>query len=324
MTFLNLTVDPPVERELSLMQVQSIIKAGTGRDLVFEDLQFTRFSLLKLVRFPDPIGFAIVANQDIKSGTVLCPYGGEITSQPASPAPCTDIDYLLTAIDKNETYQQQARNSGDLGALFAHLPDKEFLEHIGLDTKDYPKIQMANTTNILCPVNSGNYRFYMQSTCEIKKGTVIGFSYGWEYWAEKMISPVFFVNSTTEIFDMAQAQFTGRAIPYDSNKDIQKTMIGRENKLNSYSLFLFAQILSSYPAEAKTIILKHGLELERAAFFATTLRAACANPDVRTLKDLRLKQVMVFFPITQQSKGCEPPEDSYITKEGVTKVPKIH
>ncbi|MCX7120443.1 MAG: hypothetical protein NTZ67_01495 [Gammaproteobacteria bacterium] len=151
MKFLDKTRTPEVEVELSLAQVQALIKAETGRELVFEDLNLARTynSLIKLIRFPNPIGFALAANQFIRARTKICCYGGVVTQNYNIQ---DDISYLNTAKGPDgEVYQFQAQNSGDLGALAIHLPDSDFLTTCDIDKDDYAAIQMSNVTEFLDP-----------------------------------------------------------------------------------------------------------------------------------------------------------------------------
>ena len=191
MKLLDLRGPNPREMELPLQAICQIVEKYTNRKLIFEEssLKQKYDRLFKLALFPEPIGFVVVANEFIKKNTELCPYGGEtILSSIAQ----NDVTYLLQ-VDKNSA--QNARNYGDIGSLFCHLPDKAFLDQFEFKDNCRAVIQQANVAAI-----SRGGRIYFVATQDIQPNTPIGYSYGSMYWLEVKHSPILFAaNSLTEV-----------------------------------------------------------------------------------------------------------------------------
>lgn len=216
LTFLDLSNGPlGVENHYPLYVIRQLIASHTGRSLVFDqcDLsiplglpaefrpvtvnQYSEY--FKLVRFPDPVGFAIVANKDIAAGTFLFSYGGEKLSAEdveQKNKALSSSDYLLTADNAEHKFHvQDAAEFGGLGALLAHLPSQEFIaDHF--DSSQAALIQAQNVEIFgmtIALLNAKPYKeIFFRATQPISSGSVIGFDYGSRYWCEKAQSPVYF------------------------------------------------------------------------------------------------------------------------------------
>ncbi|MCX7120440.1 MAG: hypothetical protein NTZ67_01480 [Gammaproteobacteria bacterium] len=351
MKFLDKTKTPEVEVELTLTEVQTLIKTETGRELVFQSLSLVRRNEanLMMVRFPAPVGFAIAANCDIPRGTTLFYYGGEYIScrknlrDPKSA-------YILNADGTGETFFD-ADISGDFGALLPHLPDDDFLKLVNL-TEGRETIQTANVKIISLQNECDLNELGFETTRAISQGELIGFSYGEGYWRKMRASPVLFHKSTLNTINLSTLAFDGVAVVHDEKK-MGLTDINLFGCIGEYCqrLLLITQVL--YKAiEMKdnddpnwrryadhlqkfnlTVTLNPdntGKEIvllnPTVGFFVTLSKETCLNVIEGTLirkeASNRLTQLFNFFPVQQvKYLGCEAPPGSTF-ENGQTVLPK--
>lgn len=298
--FLDKTKTPAVEVELSLADIQRLIKTETGRDLIFADptLLASYDNLIKLIRFPNPIGFAIAANQRIKKGTKLLCYGGE---KVFNNLPHDDINYAITATDDyGNQHRFQANHFGDLAALLVHLPDEDFLKVIDINQKDYPLIQMSNTTNVMYATKG---ECYFKASKDIEPNELIGFSYGFPYWIERMISPMLFKKGTMEILDITTLnKFTVIAALFNKKKGSAGILNRKKND---------AQIIGI----GMTTLTENCQKLPPPShlFYQTTgVHVAIEHSDAKRItsenytSNEKSKNLICFFPVIEVA-SCEPP-----------------
>ncbi len=254
MRFLDLTKTPSVERKLSLFEIQALIKQETGRLLVFEFPGFyeEKAHYFKLVRWPDPIGFGLVAAQEIPEMTLLCGYGGEKRFlADVVRSGDTQNSYIQRIHDENGAELcLDGKQYGDLGCLFAHSPAERDLHGFGISEKE---AQLVQTSNVAFRGFSGQYFFY--STRNIPAGAVISHDYGYDYWEALRISPSLFQKNTMCLIDLSGLTFSGKAHIYRDPNDgelFTTKKNGIRNIISSYtaSLLFLCQILLQANATA--------------------------------------------------------------------------
>lgn len=192
MKFLDLTKSPATEVELDLPHIQTMIQKETGRELRFINPLLTKHydKRFKLIKFPAPIGFSVAAAVDISKGLVLFPYGGDTKKvRMDALVPFDNIDYLLYLCSPDgSALEAQAQHHGDLGSLAMHLPDEDFLKHMGIDQKNWDNIQQKNIAAV--QLDDDISAIYYAAECDIKANTLLGYNYGHTYWTELGISPL--------------------------------------------------------------------------------------------------------------------------------------
>jgi hypothetical protein len=205
MKFIDLTRDEPVEQELSLPEIQELLKRETGRSLSIRDMQLYKDNeaLFKLVRWPDPVGFGIAAATNIPKGTPLFYYGGRLKEK-------------NNVADKSNFYEQviddagrfrDAKDLGDLGSLLVHLPTATRLKELGFSDDSQKVVQTCNT-RYGTPVDD-DLLFYASE--DIFPGAVIGHNYGEKFWfiLEKSFS--LFGKNTMQLLGLSTLAFNGAA-----------------------------------------------------------------------------------------------------------------
>lgn len=322
MKYVDFTHTPAIEQDLSLHEIQAIIQSDTKRTLIFEDPELAKQydCLFKLVRLPNPIGFAIVANQRIPKNTVLCPYGGETQSKlPLENN--DDIEYLLSCTNQytKEKISQQARVHGDLGSLFAHLPNLEFLEQIGLSQQ--AEIQTSNIKVFYDFVNQHSkktVRLFFISTQDIYPDTIIGFNYGMEYWIESKVSPNLFHRNKNTLIDITRLNFDRVAAFCDQSGKTRIYNIADPKH----------HIIVGYALKTVLLACKKTLKNDQTGSSPVIFQSmhhylALSMQEInRVLKKEELsreKHIFLFFN-TVQVVGCPPPPNSHIDENGITHV----
>lgn len=345
MKFLDKTKMPEIEVELTLEQIQTLIKAEAGRDLAFGNnaLLNARNGLFKLIRFPSPIGFAVAANCDIPTGTILCGYGGEYIKD-SKNLKNPKSAYILYA-DETNTSCFDAGEFGDLGALFIDLPNAVFLESMGIKEDDLPTIQ---TSNIVTVESKEGRRFI--TTQAISENELIGFSYGEGYWRMMRASPVLFHKNTLDTINLSTLKFNGKAVVHDDTT-MSLTDINLFGCIGSYcqALLLMTQVLNKainttdnnnpswrrYADHAQKFGLTFTLNSNDAGkeivlfeptvgLHVTLSKEICKKVIENTLVsteqgDTRLTQLFNFFPALQvRHLGCEaPPGSTFVNQQTV-------
>lgn len=316
MKFLNLTVEPHRETDITLKQFQNLIFLGTGRQLVLEDpfLYYQNEDYFKLVRFPDPIGFTIVANKKIPKNTTLCFYGGDnITDETTQQ----NIAYLLRCAGiAGISLTQQAEKSGDIGALFAHLPDQAFLTELGVDIADQTKIQTENV-EVTCIPSNGKLRLGLASSTDIEPGSIIGFNYGLHYWVEIGASPVFFQKNSIKPIASTELAFKNPLAVLCTENNNPRLFDVQAHTANSrtsaLSLFFFYNRFQTPSTSEQTVLYQDknttiSVALDRTTFNETLAKTRITNQKADS-KQAATTQPFIFFK-TKQVIGCAPPPES--------------
>lgn len=312
MKFLDLT-NPlaPIEKELSLKEIQQVVLDKTGRKLEFENpiLAASYSKLFKLVYLSAPIGFIIVANERIEKDTLLCPYGGENIPL-SSTENNQEIEYLATLfIDSNmsQAFLQQAQKHGDLGSLFCHLPDEEFLNSNGFKPSDYSKIHQKNVRTVLLEDTN---RIYLVATKAIEPGVPLGLNYGPMYWLDMQQSPAFFSANSYKLIDMKQLECSVLAGFYNRTTGKSGLFNFQKHTNDIFGISMLA-ILALFQGEKDEV------------YFATTDYLIILNrQEVNAKLHINKKNhnAMIFFPY-MQAQGCCVPPGSHIELGQNTIVP---
>lgn len=289
--------------EKSLSEIKDLIKEETGRGL--EIYQNERLDLLSLIKFPQPIGFAIVANELIPANTYICEYGGRrLTDDEANTA---NIEYLMRAVVPNNEVIYQAKESGGFGSLFSCLPGAGTL--IALAIKKPYEFQTANVIDFI-----ENDRICFKSTKEIPKGAIIGFDYGLQYWASKFCEApcLFKEGGSGEIYGWDKVNYDPLIFAIDracgnfpKNKFIpeQHILLGASSRQINCEFTKKSELhIESYGKESKVTMLKSEWE----EFNRITQR----NP-------------LMFFTTSTNYSGCMPPPGYTIDDLNNTHVPQI-
>ncbi len=313
MRFLNLTLNPPKETTLADDIIKSLIKAGTGRDLIFTDTRQSNYnSLFKLVRFPNPVGFAIVANQDIHAGTLLCPYGGKAVNSHDCDV---DISYRIKSTSMyGGTIAQDAKESGDLGSLFVHLPTSEFLNTIGLNETQMAGVQCANTEVIFARLPEGAMALYLHATEKIPAGSILGFDYGLPYWAEMKISPILFKKGHHQIIPAKDLTFKNPPVAICTEKGTPRLLDITTMKQEALLLTFLMGIKNEFSVPGKEFIY----------FLTRTVHLILTKKEFNliTTQQEAGAEYFLFFR-TIQPATCAPPIGFKIA-DNKTVVPKLN
>jgi len=311
MKFLDLTQSSSQELDLPLEEIQRIILSSTGRALEFEDERLTAkyAELFKLIRLPDPIGFALVANTFIPKGTELCPYGGDTVSK-ASLSENLEIEYLYAP--SNADYAQQAKTRGDLGALFCHLPDEDFLTRVGMHPDDFKNVQKENMSVFI----NKDKRLYFCAKEDILPGTLMGFSYGLTYWMEMKISPALFCINNYRLLDITQLRVSGVGGFYNEKTGTARLFDMQNHANNLISGLALLELINLCRGSAQNV--EH--RTLRAHIFLNVAEFQARLTEQFDPVSKRLKNMIVFFP-TKQAATCAPPPGSQI-ENGKTITPK--
>lgn len=313
MKFLDLTQSPSQEQDLPLEEIQNIIFSATGRTLEFEDQKLAAkyAELFKLIRLPDPIGFAVVANTFIPKGTVLCPYGGDSISR-ASLSENLEIEYLHTLW--NADYAQQAKTRGDLGALFCHLPDEDFLIQVGIHQDDFKNVQKENMSVF---INKNTNRLYFRAQEDISPGTLLGFSYGLTYWIEMKISPSLFSINNYSLLDITQLQVSGVGGFYDGKTGTARLFDVQNHANNLISGLALLELINLCHRSAQDVAHR----TLRAHIFLNVAEFQARLTEQFDPVSKKLKNLIVFFP-TKQAATCAPLPGSRIENGKTIITPK--
>lgn len=215
MKYIDLRQNPAVEVELSLQDIQRLLLHETGRVLKVEGPMLYKQSepLLKLVRWPDPVGFGVVAAQDIPKGTDLFYYGGELKDA-ADCCNSKEINWYLQAINHKESKCRDAKQFGDFGSLLTHAPDKLLLRDLDLSANDEKSVQTENTD---CRMTTDNDLLFYASE-DITADSVITHNYGEALWRLGGQSFLLFEKGTMKLINLSNVHFHGIAyIAYPSS-----------------------------------------------------------------------------------------------------------
>lgn len=156
-----------------------------------------------IVKMNDQVGWGIMACEPIKKGSFLAMYAGELLLVEVNNPNQPDASYLLK-LNESENgrwlLQVDAKNKGNLGRFYQHLP--ELVEN-DPNTSDivFEDYQFASE-NIRATVATANIRIHaglydrqylpvIKTTRDIQKGEIIGYDYG-HYWRSQKMHPVLF------------------------------------------------------------------------------------------------------------------------------------
>ena len=329
MRYEDRTVDPFTVKKLSLLELIFLLREETGRELVITSNWKECCQYFALVRMPAPLGFLIVANCDIEKDTILpSSYGGEKLPL-AKEKLIRNSEFLarMEYVNGQDGEFFQAEKSGDLGTLFAHLPDRAFLDTHRFCSEDIASFQLENCK--LKMIDSDHFVFV--ATNDIQKGAIIGQSYGLNYWLTVAKSPCLFYQNTLDIVDLSQYSFSVVCGAKDHRGGM---LVGRDGGL-CFSFFVdYFEALTKeiLKGESGGTIALDGDHHFRGQFIRFVMSQMLLDVVV-TAKDFEKDLMRQVDPITTKPNGlfffftaravvssCNPPPGSTVDEEGRTVV----
>ncbi len=305
------------ELDVPLDFIKRVVQQNTNRELRFEDpLLAGRYNEhFKLVLFPDPLGIVVVADKFIPKNTLLCPYGGQTISSKAVTS-SDEISYLLSP--QNFNTAQQAKDYGDFGSLFCHLPSDEFLDKFCIAKQDRIGIQTANV-DLEMQKKGNDTRLYFRTTQDIKPNTPIGFDYGLMYWVQVKASPILFAVNSFELIDLTQLKFISMVGFYDhetKRAGLLNSQTRRWDLLEAMNLGIASKLMKEQCSNENPWAMHQTL---------TSDIALNLSECVPVLNEAgfgsRLKKLIIFFPAHQMLNCAYPPGSYYDEKKGFVVMP---
>lgn len=306
------------ELDVPLDFIKRVVQQNTNRELRFEDpLLAGRYNEhFKLVLFPDPLGIVVVADKFIPKNTLLCPYGGQ-TINCAEATNSDEISYLLSP--QNFNTAQQAKDYGDFGSLFCHLPSDDFLDKFCIAKQDCIGIQTANVDLEMQKKGNGS-RLYFRTTQDIKPNTPIGYDYGVMYWVHVKESPILFAVNSFELIDLTQLKFISLVGFYDhetKRAGLLNSQTRRRDLLAAYPLSFVGKFMSEQLSATNPWAMHRTLSSD----FALNL-PECAQVLFEAMSGVKAENLMVFLPAHQMLNCAYPSGSYYDEKKGFVVMPK--
>jgi hypothetical protein len=158
------------------------------------DTQFLPSLLVK--KMSPALGFGVFALEDIHKDQLICLYTGSLVTNKIDSKLLREYGVYI----KSSTHTIDAANKGNIGRFIQHLPTKEFLmKNVYLYDGNYARVATANAYFDTININNQCYPA-VYAKYDIKKLTLIGLSYGQNYWDYHCQVPeLFHINDNTII-----------------------------------------------------------------------------------------------------------------------------
>lgn len=188
-------------QQIDIADMIAKVRRDSGRTLHIRSE--TAFAYIGIVKYDSPVGYGVFALRDIPKDTDLFLYGGKLISAdsvPESAATSAGAAYSLPVVGMPDQLLD-AGEQGDIGSLCPHLPKPEALSQVVISEQQSEDIQYHNLTLAQTSVK-GQMDVIFSARQFIPRGSVLGFSYGINYWVTREISPAVFTRQGDIMHDL--------------------------------------------------------------------------------------------------------------------------